>query len=61
MTKERALINLALIWLCSALFAAPTLLFSQTVVIKYYKHTERTLCLLEWPDGLTGESRFDLA
>lgn len=61
MTKKRALINIALIWICASFFAFPTLLFSETVIIEYNKGTERTLCLLHWPDGFSGQSKFDLA
>ncbi|XP_054160070.1 tachykinin-like peptides receptor 86C [Oppia nitens] len=61
MTRCRALVNISLIWLCSAFFASPAIVFSKIYVVPYGGHTTRLLCLMEWPDGLSGQSNFDLA
>ncbi|CAG2167051.1 unnamed protein product [Oppiella nova] len=41
------------------MFAMPCLVFAQTLTITYDNHRTRTICLLEWPDGLSGQSRLD--
>ncbi|CAG2112333.1 unnamed protein product, partial [Medioppia subpectinata] len=59
MTKRRALIDITLIWICSAFFASPTLLYSRTIIIPYDTYRHRVVCLLEWPDGISVHSNYE--
>ncbi|KAJ6218861.1 hypothetical protein RDWZM_004673 [Blomia tropicalis] len=64
LTKRRAIVQIVIIWLASSLFALPTLVFSRTVDIRFPSgpmkgQIQRTICLLKWPDGYVGHSRFD--
>ncbi|XP_076315535.1 tachykinin-like peptides receptor 86C [Tachypleus tridentatus] len=59
MTKKTAIFAIVMVWLSSALLSLPTLLYSTTVSYTYQDGTFRTLCLLIWPDGPTGNSDSD--
>ncbi|KAG8185914.1 hypothetical protein JTE90_010701 [Oedothorax gibbosus] len=49
------------VWTLSSLLSAPSLLYATTITYKYADETQRTLCLLVWPDGLgTGLGKSDL-
>ncbi|KAH7640762.1 hypothetical protein DERF_000423, partial [Dermatophagoides farinae] len=56
MTKNRALINILIIWIASAIFAIPALIFSRTL---HDTSMQRTVCLMVWPDGYPGKSKLD--
>ncbi|KAG8179382.1 hypothetical protein JTE90_022086 [Oedothorax gibbosus] len=49
------------VWMLSSVLSAPSLLYATTITYKYADETQRTLCLLDWPDGLgTGLGKSDL-
>lgn len=64
MTKKRAVVNIVIIWIAGIAFAMPTLIFSKTMHARFQEgpskgEIQRTLCLLKWPDGFPGQSKFD--
>lgn len=65
MTKQRAFVHIFIIWFGATLFAVPTLIFSRTLVVRLPheslkdRTTERTICILKWPDGYPWQSRLD--
>ncbi|XP_075679741.1 tachykinin-like peptides receptor 86C [Dermatophagoides pteronyssinus] len=56
MTQHRALVHILIIWIASAIFAIPALIFSRTL---RDTSIQRTVCLIVWPDGYPGKSRLD--
>ena len=44
-------------WISGGVIALPALLFAQTYIIG--EHTYRTVCILQWPDGMTGLSNIE--
>ncbi|RWS09663.1 tachykinin-like peptides receptor 86C [Dinothrombium tinctorium] len=58
-SKKTSAIVILVIWLLSALLAIPTLIFSTTFTFEYSEGEKRTLCTLQWPDGLSGASTYD--
>ncbi|CAG2114087.1 unnamed protein product [Medioppia subpectinata] len=59
MTKRKAITQIIIVWICGIMFAMPCLVFAQTLTIPYNQNISRTICLLEWPDGLSGQSELD--
>ncbi|KAG8183139.1 hypothetical protein JTE90_029497 [Oedothorax gibbosus] len=61
MTKTVAYSIILSVWTLSSLLSLPSLLYATTITYKYGDETQRTLCLLVWPDGLgTGLGTSDL-
>ena len=59
MSKKKAISIIVIIWVCGAIFAFPTLLYSKTYSYRYSNREIRTLCLMKWPDGVAGHSKYD--
>ncbi|KAK7866056.1 hypothetical protein R5R35_008562 [Gryllus longicercus] len=51
MSRRRARLALAAIWLCSALLALPCALYSTTMTMRYSSGQTRQVCYMLWPDG----------
>ncbi|KAG8177204.1 hypothetical protein JTE90_010777 [Oedothorax gibbosus] len=61
MTKTTAYSIILSVWTLSSLLSAPSVLYATTITYKYADETQRTLCLLVWPDGMgTGLGKSDL-
>ncbi|XP_054159891.1 tachykinin-like peptides receptor 86C [Oppia nitens] len=58
-TKRNAVTQILIVWLLAILVAMPCLVFGNTLTITYDNNKSRTICLLEWPDGLSGQSKLD--
>ncbi|KAF7495164.1 Tachykinin-like peptides receptor 86C [Sarcoptes scabiei] len=56
MSKNLAIVQISMIWLASAVFALPALIFSKTI---NDPSIPRTVCLMIWPDGYPGKSKLD--
>ncbi|XP_021930461.1 tachykinin-like peptides receptor 86C isoform X2 [Zootermopsis nevadensis] len=51
MSRRRARLALAVIWLASGLLAVPCLLYSTTMTKRYANDQRRIVCYMRWPDG----------
>ena len=49
---------IAVIWLASVLVAVPNLLFAETHTFFYDNGDTRTVCYLNWPDGVYSPTDF---
>lgn len=59
LTLRKTLICIAVIWTFAALLSLPAILFTTTLRYEYAEGQTRTMCVLQWPDGLPGESLYD--
>ncbi|XP_043212129.1 tachykinin-like peptides receptor 99D isoform X2 [Amphibalanus amphitrite] len=59
MSRSWTLLVTIIIWVMSAVLAAPNYLLSQTYTFVYNDGDIRTLCYLTWPDGETMESTLE--
>ena len=49
---------IAVVWLASVLVAVPNLLFADIHTWHYDNGDTRTVCFLNWPDGIYNQSDF---
>ena len=49
---------IAVVWLASVLIAVPNLLFAETHTWNYDDGSFRTVCYLNWPDGIYSVTDF---
>ena len=58
-SKLKAVLILAVIWVSSGVLAIPALLYSKTWTFNYEEGNNVTVCFLLWPDGPPTVSKLD--
>ncbi|KAI1292006.1 Tachykinin-like peptides receptor 86C [Halotydeus destructor] len=59
MSRKTGIIIISIIWFAGCLVSLPVLLVSTTVSYIYPDGGVRTICYLQWPDGVSGASKID--
>ncbi|RWR98791.1 tachykinin-like peptides receptor 99D, partial [Dinothrombium tinctorium] len=59
MSKTKSIVVIIIIWILSSILSSPPLIYSRTFTFTYANGDVRTICAVEWPDGVPGFSYLD--